>query len=234
MDKHDHESPDFDPDFAAGLEAVFAEAGGLDPLKGRQGGWRDGRTEMTTHGNCIGVRHDLQNISHMHEAIMNWMIANPSRRLKECAAEFGVSRPWLSIIIHSDLFQARLREKQERIFSSIAESLQTKLGALADTTIEKLLDQIEVTADPDFLLETGKFATKALGMGVAPKAGGPGNPAVQQNFYVASQEDLVAARKQMQTQGPVPSLGEAEAVPVDATPNAEPAALPLSPYPEGE
>lgn len=166
------------------------------------------------------TRPELKNLSHMHEAIMNWMLVNPARPLRECAAFFGVTQAWLSCIIHSGCFQARLKEKQDAIFNTAALDITTKLGALADVGVEKLQEQLETSENPKFIKEVTEMALTKLGFGTPrPAAGAVSGQNVQQNnFYVASQADLVAARK-MLTQEP---SSPAPAVPVEAA-NNEPA-----------
>lgn len=163
----------------------------------------------------------ILSLSHVHESIMNWMIANPEKPLKMCAAHFGYTRAWLSTIIHSDLFQARLREKQEAVFSGIKEDLQTKLGALADVGVEKLSEKLEDSDDPKFIMEATKLALEKLGFGNKTNAGAPGTQNAQQinNVFVASQADLEAARERMRAVGTVSSQQLPAPEPADATPN---------------
>lgn len=162
----------------------------------------------------------IMSISHVHEAIMNWMIANPHLPLKACAGHFGYTRAWLSTIIHSDLFQARLREKQEEVFSGIKEDLNTKLGALADVGIERLQEKLEHTDDTKTILETTKLALASLGFGAKPGGGAANvqNNTQVNNVYVASSADLEAAREQMRRVGTVSSQQLALCAPTDATP----------------
>ena len=48
-----------------------------------------------------------------HEQILTWLILNPDKTQGECAAHFGVTETWLSIIINSDVFQSRWRERRD-------------------------------------------------------------------------------------------------------------------------
>lgn len=166
------------------------------------------------------ARFELGDVSHTHEAIMNWMIAHPERPLRDCAAAFGYSQSWLSTLIHSNLFQARLREKQDQVFSGIKEDLTTKLGALADIGVEKLQAKMETSEDPKFILETTKVALATLGFGAKAGAGPVVNAQnVQQNFYVASQADLVAARERMRSSSGAVSSPDSQPLLGDATPS---------------
>ena len=47
----------------------------------------------------------IKKLGWWHTAIMEWMLANPDKTLRECAENFDVTQPWLSSVINSDLFQ---------------------------------------------------------------------------------------------------------------------------------
>lgn len=163
----------------------------------------------------------LQKLSPKHEAIMNWILENPERSRRECAAHFNVTETWLSIVVNSNCFQARLAEKQEVIFSVVASDIPTKLRGAAAIAIERVTELLP-GAPGDYALDAMDKTLRHLGFG-APKSGpvaaGPqGTVNVQQNFYSASPKELAEARDMMQRVG-------AGAVPqgalIDAT--AEPA-----------
>jgi hypothetical protein len=143
------------------------------------------------------ARAEIKSVSHIHESVMNWMIANPTRSLAACAQEFGYTQAWLSTMIHSNLFQARLREKQDVLFGDLATSLNDKLAAGADIGVTKLVTQLEKSEDPKFIKETTTMMLDKLGFGASNRVGGPGvvhNAPVQQNYYMASAADLAEAR----------------------------------------
>lgn len=142
-------------------------------------------------------RVELKNISHVHEAVLNWLIAHPTKKLSECAAHFGYTQSWLSVMIHSNLFQAALKEKQEQVFSGLAGTINDKLMAGADIGVTKLVEKLETSEDPKFIKETTTMMLEKLGFGAQTRVAGAGqvnNGPVQQNFYMASPEDLQQAR----------------------------------------
>jgi hypothetical protein len=145
----------------------------------------------------LGPRPELKSVSHVHESVMNWMIANPQRSLAACAQEFGYTQAWLSTMIHSNLFQARLREKQDVLFGDLATSLNDKLAAGADIGVTKLVSQLERSEDPKFIKDTTTMMLDKLGFGASARLGTPNtihNAPVQQNYYMASAADLAEAR----------------------------------------
>ncbi len=146
---------------------------------------------------------EIARLSTTHEMLMNWLVLNPERSLRECADHFGYSQSWLSQIIHSDIFQHALKEKQLAIGMRVAESIPARLKKVADIALDKLATHLESNEDPEFILDaTDKILHR---MGYAPAstrnpAGSPSqmhNNGIQQNFFVQA-SDLTAARELMQ------------------------------------
>lgn len=87
----------------------------------------------------------IQSMSPRHQAIADWLLANPSMKRGDLAKEMGVSESWLSIVIHSDVFQlyfAARREKHEDL-------LRTKIvGKQLEVTLQAL-DRLKTVLDDD-------------------------------------------------------------------------------------
>lgn len=139
-------------------------------------------------------------LSHTHESVMNWMLMNPEKSMRECADHFGYTQSWLSTLVHSDIFQAQLASRHEAIRGRIADSIPQKMRLAADVGLEKLIGKLEETEDPEFILDaTDKLLHR---MGYAPQKvpaapaalGGQGN--TQNNFFITA-GDLDAARAAM-------------------------------------
>ena len=136
-------------------------------------------------------------LSHRHEMLLNWLVLNPDKTLRECADHFGWTQSWLSSIIHSDIFQSALRQKQQDIAVRVAGSIPEKLRAAADIGVEKLAAHLEKSEDPEFILDaTDKILHR---MGYAPQsARNPaGSPVNQQNNFFIGAGDLLAAQELM-------------------------------------
>ena len=58
----------------------------------------------------------IQKMSARHEAILQFMIANPTMKMSKVAAHFGVTGAWLSTIIWSDAFQNQLARRHDELF----------------------------------------------------------------------------------------------------------------------
>ena len=153
-------------------------------------------------------------LSHRHEMLLNWLVLNPDKTLRECADHFGWTQSWLSSIIHSDIFQSALKQKQLDIALRVAGSIPEKLRAAADIGVEKLSSALEKSEDPEFILDaTDKILHR---MGYAPQsarnpAGSPVN--IQNNFVIGAQDLLDAQSVMAQAaRGALPVI-EGEALP---------------------
>jgi hypothetical protein len=144
----------------------------------------------------------IQKISYTHEQILNWLVLNPHVSLRECADHFGYTQPWLSTLIHSDIFQAKLRERQMQVAARVAQSIPERLQVVTNIALEKLAEKVAESEDPEFILDA---ADKALHrMGYAPAsarnpAGSPaqGNVQNQTNVFMLGANDLAEARRIM-------------------------------------
>lgn len=112
---------------------------------------------------------EIRNMSHRHDAILRWMIANPDLPLTRCAEALGYTRAWLHCIVHSDIFQARLAEMQDELDTESLLTLRQKLTGIAHASADKLMEQLEIIEDPKFLLESMDKSLKKLGYGESQK-----------------------------------------------------------------
>lgn len=121
------------------------------------------------------AENQIAKTSHRHVAIAEFLVAHPTMKKSEVAEAFGVTQPWLSVIIHSDAFQAMLAEKQAEAYRYLIAPLAEKMSHLAHRAVDKLTEQVEVSSDVGVLLEVGRFATDRItwdGKPLAQQAGG--------------------------------------------------------------
>jgi hypothetical protein len=146
---------------------------------------------------------DLQKLSPTHDQILNWLVINPGKSLRECADAFGYTQSWLSQLVHSDLFQARLKEMQLQVQARVTASIPQKLNAVVDVALDKLADKVAQSEDPEFLLEVMDKGLHRMGFGpaTARQPAGTGGPLVQQNFLIQA-NDLHEARALMRQATP--------------------------------
>ncbi|MEN6533729.1 MAG: hypothetical protein ABFD60_15520, partial [Bryobacteraceae bacterium] len=99
----------------------------------------------------------------------------------EIATNFGYTVPWVSRIMNSDAFQARLALRKEELLDPvIVASIEEKFRALASKSLDVVLDKLSVTNSAELGLKALEISTKALGYGARQQ-----NLSVQTNFVVA-------------------------------------------------
>lgn len=115
-------------------------------------------------------RPAIAKVSYTHEAMINLIIASGGTISQNDLAEhFGYSASWISTVISSDAFQAKLAERsKELIDPEVLQSFETQIKGLLARSLEILRHKLAKKPDdvPDQLaLQTAKVATAALGMG---------------------------------------------------------------------
>ncbi len=107
----------------------------------------------------------LLRTSHKHEAVMMHMLQFPQQTLAEVALSFDMSANYLSILVHSDTFQAKFQELKKEYFHVQMESLPKKIEALASLALERWGQEIETSADPKFIKDSADKLLQRLGYG---------------------------------------------------------------------
>lgn len=132
-----------------------------------------------------------EDLSHRHHAIMDWMLLNPDKKLRDCALALGYTQAWLSTVINGDAFQAEFAKRRKEIDHVIAHDIPSKMRVLADIALEKLTDEVEKTTNAGFVFETADMILGRLGY--APqKNSAPAAPAVQNNVQFVLGKDMLA------------------------------------------
>jgi hypothetical protein len=156
----------------------------------------------------VAEKPTIKSLNFSHEAIIRWLLANPEKvaggRLKACADAFGYTPGWLSIIIHSDAFQAKFRELSEEADSLVLNDIPAKMRGTASLALDGLAAQVETAvadqtvAPRDFLLKSSEMLLKSLGYGQGNKLTinqGPGSTAQ----VAVGSDDLARARARLTT-----------------------------------
>jgi hypothetical protein len=160
-----------------------------------------------------------QKLSPTHRQIADWLLQNPgSKRLRECAEHFGVTRSWLSCIIHSDAFQAHLHELQAEADTMVVADIPAKLRGVAALALDGLGESLEAVLDDpsskmlhrNFLAETVDMTLTRLGYGVkTPAPPGQGGATYTQNNLFLGPVDpkvLAGARERLLNATPMEVL----------------------------
>jgi hypothetical protein len=147
---------------------------------------RNGNSEASTVATpLVGTesgKNSIQRVHYTHDAMIDLVLMKPGIAQGEIAKYFGYTEAWVSRVMGSDAFQARLAErKTELVDPTILASLDEKLKGLVHQSIDILTDKLNASKNPDTALKVLELGTKALGFGARPQ-----NIAQQTNNYVVA------------------------------------------------
>lgn len=154
------------------------------------------------------AENQIKRINHTHEAIINWLIANPDRYLQDAAAFFNVTQAWLSVVVNSDAFQEKLRQRQDAVFGLVALGMRDKIAGAAHIGVEKVARHLETSEDKDYVLNATDKLLKAMGYGGKQVTVNANQTNVTNNTLSVSAEDLRLAREQRALQIGAPQGGQ--------------------------
>lgn len=124
----------------------------------------------------------IARVSYTHDAMIDVILANPSMTQVDLSKYFGYTEGWVSRVMGSDAFNARMAERKGEIVNpGILATMDEKIKGLALHSIDVLQRKLEATSSPDIAIKSLELATKAMGMGA--RISGPTN--VQNNYVVA-------------------------------------------------
>ena len=123
----------------------------------------------------------IARVKYSHDAMIDLLIVNPEVKQGELAQQFGYTQAWVSRVMNSDAFLARLAQrKSDLVDPSIALTLDEKFRQLANLSMDVVIEKLTITRNPDTALKALEQSSKALGYGARQQ-----NLNVQQNFVVA-------------------------------------------------
>lgn len=93
----------------------------------------------------------LKKVAYTHEALIDLMIEGASRpggiTQKEIAGHFGYTEGWISNILASDAFQARLAARRQEILDPVLNAtLKERFEALARRSLDVLMEKLNAGA----------------------------------------------------------------------------------------
>ena len=133
----------------------------------------------------------IKKVGWWHEEIFNWMISNPEKKLGECAQVMGVTQAWLSTVINSDVFKEKLEERRELHFANVSQDVASKIGSLADLSLDVLTERIEAeraNIGLGIVKDSAEMALKAAGY-IGPRPGSNGRGGVDVSVYLPGSID---------------------------------------------
>lgn len=100
----------------------------------------------------------LAKLSYTHDAMIDLIIAEPTVKPGELAQLFGYTPGWVSRILASDSFQARLAERKSALTDPlVAQSLNERLRGVA-------IQAVTIVSEKLAAEESASYALDALGL----------------------------------------------------------------------
>jgi len=105
-------------------------------------------------------------VSNRHNSIIDYLIANPAAKLRSVALTFGLTQSWLSVLIHSSAFKAKLAARQDLVFNEeVCATVEERLMGVASIATDRLLELVPRETDVKVIADTMDKTLKNLGYG---------------------------------------------------------------------
>lgn len=106
----------------------------------------------------------LVKVNYTHDAMIDLILQEPTVRVKELAELFSYSPAWVSRILASDSFQARLAQrKSDLIDPLIAQSLNERMTGVVIQATEIISEKLEAEESASYAIDALGIAASALG-----------------------------------------------------------------------
>lgn len=103
--------------------------------------------------------------------MIDFILANPQAKQGDIAKYFGYTEGWVSRVMGSDAFNARLAaRKTEIVDPTILATMEERLQGLAIRSMDIIHQKLDATQSPELATKALELTTKALGMGARPAA----------------------------------------------------------------
>lgn len=121
------------------------------------------RTQLEATNNTI------KRVSYTHDALIDYLIANPGCGHKDLAEEFGYSVNWIGRILNSDAFNVVLaKRKSELIDPVIVASAEENMKSVLQKSMELVIHKLNQPPMMNSLVDVTRVmevASRALGYG---------------------------------------------------------------------
>jgi hypothetical protein len=128
----------------------------------------------------------IKKLSFTHEALADYLLANPSCTLRELGAVFEYSPAWLCTVINSDMFQAYLAARRVPIEANVLKSIDDQLRGVAFLAIERMGEVLKKTEDADTIVDSFDKVMHRYGYAPNAKNGAQGGTNIKDSnvFYL--------------------------------------------------
>lgn len=116
-----------------------------------------------------GEKRDLVKVRYSHEAMIDLIISNPWIKQGDLARHFGYSESWISIVMNTDMFKAKLAERRgELVDPEIRATMEERFRAVVTKSLQVLQEKLskpENDVPDNLVLRAAELGAKALGLG---------------------------------------------------------------------
>lgn len=146
----------------AGQEGDFPVANSIEsPSVPARAPIRYTRKVVPLNGSNPSVKQQLTT-----EMLVEFLMANPGKDcVKAAAKHFGYTTAYIHLMLKSDLFRARFRERMDQISMEATAKVRDKLLGLAEQIIGDLAPMLDGEKNPALLLAAFEKVFKVLGYG---------------------------------------------------------------------
>lgn len=105
----------------------------------------------------------LKKLTYTHEAMVDLILQEPTVTHEELAEVFGYSSNWISRIVSSDAFIARLADRKSQLIDpQIARSLNERLTGVAIQSLDIISNKLNAEQSAAFALDALGLATAGM------------------------------------------------------------------------
>ena len=156
----------------------------------------------------------IAKVRYSHDGMIDMIVQNPWISQNDLAHQFGYTAAWVSTIMQSDAFQARMAARREEIVDPMLKvTLEERFKAMVTRSLEVLQQKLSAPAacvPDDLVLKAVGLGAKALGLG--------GNAPPPVVAPVADRLEILAHRLiELQTRTNEAKMVDVEATIVDIT-----------------
>lgn len=145
----------------------------------------------------------IARVKYSHDEMINFIILNPTASQQEVAKQFDYSVAWVSRIMNSDAFHARLAiRKEDLIDPAIVATLEERVRGMVGQSLDILTQKLEQVPTTEMAFRAFELGSKALGFGARPE-----KVAVQNNFIVKIPSKAADAGQWAEVHGPAGFAG---------------------------
>lgn len=111
--------------------------------------------------------HAIKKVRYSHDAMIDMIIEQPAVSQNSLAAVFGYTPSWVSQVMSSDAFRARLEaRKDELVDPQLRLTLNEKFNALVTRSLDIIQSKmVHDSCDPEIAFRAMELGAKALGLG---------------------------------------------------------------------